>query len=129
MAQISMLGKELLQEINDIDDNNAAHNNGKCNTAQLADAACISEKLMRRYINGKRRPSLLQLMRIIATLGPTPERAEHIIHIAGYDISLDGQPENKDYRAIVSLGQGRLDAKNDILMRYDQYIGRAFVRY
>lgn len=129
MAKISPLGKEILQETNAVDDNNFAHCGKKCNIARLADAACINDTLLRGYIAGDKRPGLLQLMRIIAALGPTPDRAEHIIRVAGYDISTDGLPENKDYRAIVSLGGGHIDAKNEILTRYGSYIGHAFVRY
>lgn len=129
MAKISPLGKEILAETNAVDDNNMAYGGKKCNIARLADAACINDTLLRGYIAGDKRPGLLQLMRIIAALGPTPDRAEHIIHVAGYDISTDGLPENKDYRAIVSLGGGHIDKKNEILMRYGQYIGQAFVRY
>lgn len=129
MAKISPLGKEILAETNAVDDNNMAHSGKKCNIARLADAACINDTLLRGYIAGDKRPGLLQLMRIIAALGPTPDRAEHIIHVAGYDISTDGLPENKDYRTIVSLGGGHIDKKNEILMRYGSYIGQAFVRY
>ena len=129
MAKISLLGKEILAETNEVDDNYATYKAGKCNISLLADATCIPDNLLRAYISGGKRPGLLQVMRIIAVLGPTRERAEHIIHTAGYDISTDGQPENADYRAIVDLGAGHTDTKNEILMRHGQYIGRAFVRY
>lgn len=129
MAKISPWGKEILAETNAVDDNHATHKDEKCNISRLADATCIPDNLLRAYISGGKRPGLLQVMRIIAVLGPTRERAEHIIHTAGYDISTDGQPENADYRAIVDLGAGHTDSKNEILMRHGQYIGRAFVRY
>ena len=129
MNDINTDGKEILAETNAVDDNHATHKDEKCNISRLADATCIPDNLLRAYISGGKRPGLLQVMRIIAVLGPTRERAEHIIHTAGYDISTDGQPENADYRAIVDLGAGHTDSKNEILMRHGQYIGRAFVRY
>lgn len=58
MAKISLLGKEILAETNEVDDNHATHKGGKCSISRLSDATCIPDNLLRAYISGGKRPGL-----------------------------------------------------------------------
>ena len=127
MSKTTPLGIEIMREIDSINDNNAGVT--KYNMSKLAAAADMDDSLLYVYMSGKSRIGLQAVMRLIAVLGPTPDRATHIIRTAGYDISTDGWPENKDYREIVSLGAGNLRKKNEILERHGRYIASVFIRY
>lgn len=117
------------EEIRDINTGNrAAGKPTKYSRRDLANASLSDTGNFFRKLAGVRRIGKHFAVQLIAVLGPTEERATELLHLAGYDISTNGLPENKAYRRIIELGPGHLDEKNALLSLWGEPIGSTFVR-
>ena len=101
----------------------------RCNQAALAEATYTARSTMSRIVHGDRRVSKHLAVQIISALGVNHERAEHMLRLAGYDVSTDGLEENKNYRKIFALGPGHLEEKADLFRPYGDPICRSLRKY
>ena len=107
----SILGKKLyslLEKLNELSEN--------IYTLEAVSNACDMEPTeLCRYLTGRRRPKLHQVMRLLAVFPATiadVDTCTEIIHCSGYDISYDYCPENGDYRAIISMAPRTVEKVN-----------------
>lgn len=82
---------------------------------EYADAADMEPTELCRYLTGRRRPKLHQVMRLLAVFPAgiaDVDTCTEIIRCSGHDISYDYCPENGDYRAIISMSPRTVEKVN-----------------
>lgn len=92
---------------------------------EYAAAADMEPTELCRYLTGRRRPKLHQVIRLLSVFPSEIARAEictEIIHCAGYDISYDFCIENEDYRAIIKMKNRTVVEVNKHLSFYGKEI-------
>lgn len=77
-------------------------------------------------LRGRRRGDVSIIVRLCCVLGVSPERAESILHAAGYDISIDWSKDNPEYRA--AIASSSLDECNAHLEAAGTYISGRYRR-
>lgn len=107
----SILGKKLyslLEKLNELSENIYT-------LEAVSNASDMEPTELCRYLTGRRRPKLHQVMRLLAVFPATiadVDTCTEIIHCSGYDISYDYCPENGDYRAIISMAPRTVEKVN-----------------
>ena len=86
----------------------------------------ISRGYLINILRGRRRGDVSIIVRLCCVLGVSPETAEEILHAAGYDISIDWSPSNKEYRAAIAASS--LDECNTHLEAAGTYISGRYRR-
>ena len=86
----------------------------------------ISRGYLINILRGRRRGDVSIIVRLCCVLGVGPERAEQLLHAAGYDISMDWSGDNKEYRA--AIASGSLDECNTHLEATGTYISGRYRR-
>lgn len=120
---MSPLDKIFRSEVNDIKERNKSQ---VINVDTVAGYVGISRGYLINILRGRRRGDVSIIVRLCCVLGVSPERAESILHAAGYDISIDWSPSNKEYRA--AIASGSLDECNTHLETTGTYISGRYRR-
>lgn len=95
----------------------------------LAEAANMDYTALNKYIKGVKIPNLNTVMRVIAVLDTAEPAALEIIESAGRSIKYDCYPENRAYRALVSMQGYTAERKNELLEPYGTGILKTLKRY
>lgn len=120
---MSPLDKIFRSEISDIKESNKYQ---IVNVDTVAGYVGISRGYLINILRGRRRGDVSIIVRLCCVLGVSPETAEEILHAAGYDISIDWSPSNKEYRA--AIASSSLDECNDHLEQTGTYISGRYRR-
>lgn len=117
----SILGKKLyslLEKLNELSENIYT-------LEAVSNASDMEPTELCRYLTGRRRPKLHQVMRLLAVFPATiadVDTCTEIIHCSGYDISYDFCIENEDYRAIIEMKNRTVVEVNKHLSFYGKEI-------
>ena len=120
---MSPLDKIFRGEVADIKSKN---NSQVVNVDTVAGYVGISRGYLINILRGRRRGDVSIIVRLCCVLGVSPERAESILHAAGYDISMDWSGDNPEYRA--AIASSSLDECNDHLEAAGTYISGRYRR-
>ena len=118
----SILGKMLF---NLLERANKKKEVGKYTLEDFASAADMEPTELCRYLTGRRKPKLHQVIRLLSVFPSEIAKAEictEIIHCAGFDISYDYCIENEDYRAIIEMKNRTVVEVNKHLSFYGKEI-------
>lgn len=120
---MSPLDKIFRSEVNDIKERNKSQ---VINVDTVAGYVGISRGYLINILRGRRRGDVSIIVRLCCVLGVSPERAESILHAAGYDISMDWSGANKEYRA--AIASTSIDECNTHLEAAGTYISGRYRR-
>lgn len=97
----------------------------RCTLEEYANAADMEPTELCRYLTGRRRPKLHQVIRLLSVFPSEIAKVEictEIIHCAGFDISYDYCIENEDYRAVIEMKNRTVEEVNKHLSFYGKEI-------
>jgi len=117
----TILGKMLFTLLKNLNESNEK----TYTLEEYADAADMEPTELCRYLTGRRRPKLHQVIRLLAVFPATiadVDTCTEIIHCSGYDISYDFCIENEDYRAIIEMKNRTVVEVNKHLSFYGKEI-------
>lgn len=120
---MSPLDKIFRVEVDDIKERNKSQ---VINVDTVAGYVGISRGYLINILRGRRRGDVSIIVRLCCVLGVGPERAEQLLHAAGYDISMDWSGDNKEYRAAIAASS--LDECNTHLEATGTYISGRYRR-
>lgn len=117
------LNKIVKEEMAEIRENN---HDQIVSAETLAGFVGISTPYLVNILRGRKRGDVSIIVRLACALGVSPDRAEEILHAAGFDISMDWSQNNPEYRAAISSRS--LDEVNKHLEAAGTYISGRYRR-
>lgn len=115
-------GREIKRELEALSEK-SANGERKYTLDRLAHDAGCDPSTLNKHCTGCKKPQLEMVMRYIAVLAPSPDRADVILRSAGHDITYDHDKLCPAYRAIRDYVRRPECTGDDVLEEISELLG------